>query len=233
MLASAAIRHEDLIACPSCDNLTAIPALQHGDAVFCRHCNHPLTQYQHNAYDQVIAYAVTTLILFVIANTSAFLTLQATGSENLMTLPGAPLAFYERGMPVLAFIVSSVILTLPFLHTLLVLLVYVPLKLGKPTAWLILSGRLVFIIAAWCMVDVFLIALVVSLVKLRTMATITLGIGFWAYVGFAISFTLMISHIDRLQCWRAIDALMNPGPRTLKPPPDPLTHTQATEAKGS
>jgi paraquat-inducible protein A len=54
---------------------------------------------------------------------------------------------------------------------------------------------------------VFIIGVIVSLVKIAAMATIELGISFWAYVGFAICFTLAIANLDRFQCWERIEAL--------------------------
>ena len=57
------------------------------------------------------------------------------------------------------------------------------------------------------MVEVFIIGVIVSLVKIADMATIELGISFWAYAGFAICFTVAISNLDRYQCWERIDAL--------------------------
>jgi paraquat-inducible protein A len=57
------------------------------------------------------------------------------------------------------------------------------------------------------MVEVFIIGVIVSLVKIAAMATVELGISFWAYAGFAICFTLAISSLDRYQCWERIEAL--------------------------
>jgi paraquat-inducible protein A len=56
------------------------------------------------------------------------------------------------------------------------------------------------------MVEVFVIGVLVSLVKIGAMATVVLGISFWAYVGFAVCFTASLSSLDRLQMWREIEA---------------------------
>jgi paraquat-inducible protein A len=57
------------------------------------------------------------------------------------------------------------------------------------------------------MVEVFLIGVIVSLVKIAAMATVVLGISFWAYVAFTICFTLALSNLDRYQCWHLIEQL--------------------------
>jgi paraquat-inducible protein A len=56
------------------------------------------------------------------------------------------------------------------------------------------------------MVEVFVIGVLVSLVKIGAMATVILGISFWSYVGFAICFTATLSSLDRFQMWREIEA---------------------------
>ena len=57
------------------------------------------------------------------------------------------------------------------------------------------------------MVEVFIIAVIVALVKIAAMATVVIGISFWAYAAFAICFTLAVSSLDRYQCWERIEAL--------------------------
>lgn len=146
--------------------------------------------------------------MLITANVLPFLSLEATGAENIIDLPSTSISLLHKGMPVMAMVVSSFILILPAILLVLVLALYIPMHFSKPVPWLVPAGRLMFKIQTWCMVDVFLVALVVSLVKLSTMASIELGLAFWAYVAFAWCFTLMLSCIDRLQCWRLIDSIM-------------------------
>jgi paraquat-inducible protein A len=55
------------------------------------------------------------------------------------------------------------------------------------------------------MVEVFIIGVIVSLVKIGHMAHVILGASFWSYVGFAICFTAALSGLDRLSVWREIE----------------------------
>jgi paraquat-inducible protein A len=57
------------------------------------------------------------------------------------------------------------------------------------------------------MVEVFIIGVIVSLVKIAKMATVTLGLSFWGYVAFSILFTMAIASLDRYQLWEEIEAL--------------------------
>ena len=55
-------------------------------------------------------------------------------------------------------------------------------------------------------VEVFIIGVLVSLVKIGAMATIVIGISFWAYIGFVLCFIAAIGSLDRFQIWREIEA---------------------------
>ena len=54
-------------------------------------------------------------------------------------------------------------------------------------------GRLLCRIKPWLMVDVFLIGVLISLVKLMGMADIKMGLSFWAFVGYTPLLIKMIS----------------------------------------
>ena len=51
------------------------------------------------------------------------------------------------------------------------------------------------------------IGVIVSLVKIMAMATVIIGLSFWAYAAFTILFTLALSNLDRYQCWAMIEEL--------------------------
>ena len=53
----------------------------------------------------------------------------------------------------------------------------------------------------------FFIGVLVSLAKIAHMATVVLGISFWAYAAFTILFVMTITNLDRFQSWQRIEAL--------------------------
>ncbi len=54
------------------------------------------------------------------------------------------------------------------------------------------------------MVDVFLIGVLISLVKLMGMADIKMGLSFWAFVGYTVLLIKMISSLDRMWLWQRL-----------------------------
>ena len=123
-----------------------------------------------------------------------------------MTLPRTAVELNAQGYATLAVLVLGPIIGIPALMLAMILALLVPIRRRLRAPWLVPAGRLLFFLSPWSMVEVFVIGVLVSLVKIGAMATVVLGISFWAYVGFAVCFTASISNLDRLQIWREIEA---------------------------
>lgn len=195
---------EGLIACPSCDALADLSTLQNGENAKCVYCGHFLTQVKDDLLPRVIAYSLASLIFLALALSYPLLAFKVAGMESVTTLPQACWSLYLNGMPELAFLVAAFIIVLPAVSLLLALYVSILLLTRSTSPTVVICARVQFMLQFWCMVDVFLIGVIVSLVKLAGMADLVLGLSFWAYAAFAISFTLALSNFDRVQIWQRI-----------------------------
>ncbi|MCL6415352.1 paraquat-inducible protein A [Aestuariirhabdus sp. Z084] len=199
---------ETHIACLSCDSLIDMSELAYGEKATCPVCGGFLSRRKVDGLSRVVAYALSSLILLAMSCAFPFLAFKSSGLENVTTLPGTVRGLYLYGMPELAFLVGAFIVVLPMLVMLLVLLLCVPLLVKQRVSWLPDIARIIFTVHSWCMVDVFIIGVIVSLVKIAAMATVVLGLSFFSYAAFSITFTLTLSNLDRLQLWTAVERLM-------------------------
>jgi paraquat-inducible protein A len=195
------------IACHGCDLLVNVAELKNGESASCPRCGHFLTKLRTDAYSRVLAYTVSGLILLVLANSFSFLSFAASGLESVITLRQTPGAVWEYGMPEVAIMVAAFIIVIPAVILVLLLLLCLPLERGQYRPWLAPVAKWIFLAQNWAMVEVFIIGVIVSLVKIAAMATVVLGISFWAYAGFSICFTLAVASLDRYQCWERIEQL--------------------------
>ena len=78
---------------------------------------------------------------------------------------------------------------------------------GKHARWLVPTGRFLYLLNPWSMVEVFVIGVLVSIAMIGAMATVIMGLSFWAYVAFAICFTATLTNVDRVQLWERIEEL--------------------------
>lgn len=122
-----------------------------------------------------------------------------------MTMPQAALEIYSQGMPYLAALVAGFIVIIPVIVSVTSMFVCGALLLRRSTPLLRSMARLLFTLQSLSMADVFLVGVIVSLVKIMKMATVVIGISFWAYAAFGICFTIALYSLDRYQCWHFID----------------------------
>jgi paraquat-inducible protein A len=195
------------IACHSCDLLVHVGRLQHGESASCPRCGCFLTRYRDDAYQRILAFASAGLIFLVLANGYSFLSFSSTGMESVMTLRETPGALWDNGMYAVAMMVTAFIIVIPGAILLLLLVLSSALIQGLYHPWLATIAKTVYLAQNWSMVEVFIIGVIVSLVKIAAMATVVVGASFWAYAAFAICFTAAVANLDRYQCWERIDAL--------------------------
>ncbi len=153
------------------------------------------------------AFTSAALIFLVMACSFPFMAFKASGLESTMTLPETALKLWEYGMPGLAFLVAAFIIIIPALILILILVLTYALISERNYKWLVPTGRLIFRLQSWSMVEVFFVGVLVSLVKIAKMATVVMGVSFWAYAAFTILFILATSGLDRAQYWRRIEAI--------------------------
>jgi paraquat-inducible protein A len=207
----SSISMSKLIACHGCDLLVDVSELEDGNRASCPRCGHFLTRYRHDAMSRVLAYSIAALILLLVALSYPFLSFSSSGLESVMTLISTPQSLWKYGMPEIALMVAAFIIYIPALLLLLLISLSTPLLFGLRVPWLQLAARAIFSLQNWSMVEVFIIGVIVSLVKIAALATVVLGISFWAYAAFSICFTLALAALDRYQCWEMIEALDKAG----------------------
>lgn len=195
------------IACLECDLIVGIGDLAPGERAMCPRCGHLLSRCVRDSYERGMAFAISALVFLVIANSFPFLAFERSGFESVMTLPSSAMELYRYGYLGLAVLVFGFIIVVPAVYLALLLAVLVPLARGLHVPWLVRAGKALYRLAPWSMVEVFVIGVLVSLVKIAAMATVVMGISFWAYIAFALCFTAALASVDRLATWDRIEML--------------------------
>ena len=196
------------IACHECDLLLTTPLIKEGQRANCPRCNHLLFSKPRHGMQRALAYAIAALLFLFLANIFPFLTFQAKGNEQTMTLLQSSLELYRYGRYFLASFVMMFIILAPALLLFCIISVLGPIVSSKKLAfgsyWL---GHLIFQTSPWCMAEVFLIGVLVSVIKIAGLATVIIGISFWAYVGFTIFLTMSLMCLDKHEFWDALDSV--------------------------
>ena len=194
------------LACPDCDALYSPPAVPLRARTFCARCGANLFTRRPNMLARAAALTVAAAVLFIVANLFPFLSLRADYRESDMVLSGSVSGLEDQGYPVLAAAVAVFTLAAPTLVIGGLLYLLLPLLLADvrlPGAARL--GRGVQEARRWNMLEVFLLGVLVSLLKLGSLATLTLGTSFWAFVGVIVCLTAALATLDQHELWTRLD----------------------------
>ncbi|MEF1205236.1 paraquat-inducible protein A [Photobacterium damselae] len=206
--AKSACLQTKLIACEECGLVVDIPDIKDGQKATCPRCGHTLLKKINNPYHKPIAYGIACLIMLVLSVSFPFMSFSVQGLTHEITLANAAemLRHFDNG--ILSALFMGFVLVLPAFYVLAIMyLNYQAAKIHqghydvKNIETIKSLCRIIFKIEPWTMVDVFLIGVLVSLVKIAALADVGLGSSFWAFCAYTILFVKCVSLIDRTWLW--------------------------------
>ncbi|WP_323879447.1 paraquat-inducible protein A [Aeromonas hydrophila] len=194
----------DATACEECDLLVPATTLAVGEASSCPRCGHTLSRHLPEQERRPIAYGFAAIIMFVLSNSFTFMSFSAKGVGQEMTFLQCITTLVDQGYLFLGAVLSLTLIGLPLVYIGSIMLVLWRVDKDLHSNALRSLGRLLCRIKPWLMVDVFLIGVLISLVKLMGMADIKMGLSFWAFVGYTVLLIKMISSLDRMWLWQRL-----------------------------
>ena len=181
--------HDDLIiACHECDLLHRIGSLPEGDSAVCCRCGAVLFSHKIDSLDRSLAMTIAALVLFIISNAYPFLEIKAEGIYRATTLMGGVKALYSQGLWEVACLVLLTAILFPFLEIVSRLYMLLTLKLNKKPWKLKFLLKFTQAIKPWGMMEVFMLGILVSVIKLAKMVTVLTGPSLYAF--FVLIFVL-------------------------------------------
>ena len=193
------------VACHDCDALFTAIEVREGERVLCPRCGANLFTRRANTLQRTAALVLAAAVLYIVANLFPFLKLSSDYRESDMVLVQSVTGLEKSGYPPLASAVAIFIFVSPILVIGGLLYLVLPLLVNRRLPGATLLCRLVFEARLWNMVEVYLLGVLVSLLKLGSLAKLTLGTSFWAFVGFIVCLTGAVATIDYRELWDHLD----------------------------
>ncbi|MDQ3200107.1 MAG: paraquat-inducible protein A [Chthoniobacterales bacterium] len=194
------------LACPDCDALLELASLDVGEKAICPRCAATLQVHQRNSLHRTAAFAMAAAVLFLVANSFPFLTLRVGFRQSEMHLWQSAVGLEEDGSPYLAGAISLFIELAPALLIGGLLYLVLPLLWDRRWPGAISICRAVIWARHWNMVEVFLVGVLVSLLKLGKLATLTIGTSFWAFIALIFCLTAALASIHPRELWARLEA---------------------------
>jgi len=190
-----------LVICPECDLANRMDRLSARDRAHCARCDARLGSGLGEKLDLALAVLLTAAILSAVMNYFPLVTMHVQGVTRATTLSGAALALGQHGMLPLGLLVFATTVLGPIVEIGLLSLALVPARVSqlKPASSHLIG--LIHHIHPWSMVEVFLLGVLVSLVKLSAVAEIIPGPALWACAGLIVAMSFLKSIVRPEDLW--------------------------------
>lgn len=199
-----ALAYAELVGCEECDTVYRKVQLAPGERAYCICCGAELYQ-QSKSFTGLLAVVLTALIVFIIANCFPIVKVELQGNSSQTTLLGAAWTMFQvdRAFVGVLILITTFIVPLLDLLLLIYILSFVGLFKTRPT-FLVLALRILSLFRIWGMIEVFLIGVLVTLVKLVGMVTVIPGIALWAFAALSV-LMVYIASVKLTSIWDEID----------------------------
>lgn len=197
--------NQKYIACPSCDALWERPKLKPNEQARCKRCHSVILTNKHRSAERTVALMFASLILYLVAITFPFMSMERSGLSNQISVIDAVAILASNSMVTLAIICAGLILLFPLARIWLLLFIGWSLfRKQTTTGQHAISFRIAQALEPWTMAEIFMIGVIVSLIKVGKLADIHLGPAFWGMSALVVIMALATSSLCRDTIWHDI-----------------------------
>jgi paraquat-inducible protein A len=190
-----------LIACHECDLLHRVTSVPPGSVARCCRCGCVLSRPKRDSLERTLALTVSGLVLFALSNVFPFLSFKLQGLVQQTLLVTGIRQLHEQGMTGLAVLVAFTTLIAPGIQLVGLLYILVPLRHNRVSPGLFQVFRLFRSLQPWGMMEVFMLGILVSIVKLAKMAQIVPGIAAFSFMALIFVLAAAMASLDPHEVW--------------------------------
>jgi paraquat-inducible protein A len=132
--------------------------------------------------EKIVAYNLAALILFFVTNYFPFLSFHVVGLVSHANFTTSIYYLFNEGEYLMGGVILMTTIIVPLSRIILYLLLCTPLYFGYFPRYATQKLKLIEKFLPWGMLDVFLVGVLVSIVKLVKMGTVIPGTSLWAFM---------------------------------------------------
>lgn len=197
---------EAVLACETCGLAQRVASLPPGTVAECVRCGYPVTS--HGAgVDVTAALTIAAIVLYIPANIYPILRMEVYGSYSENTVWDGVLSLWQYNEYFVAIVVFLASIVIPLIKLLGLFFLVISVKWGHGRRLRSRTRIYKFIdaIGPWAMLDVFLLAILVALVKAGGLGRIIPGPGLLAFTLVVVLTILASQAFDTKLIWENRD----------------------------
>lgn len=198
------VQRPKLAICAHCDAVHRRRPLPPRGHAYCTRCGNELYASGRTHLEAWLALAAASAIAYLVANLNPIVEIELRGESTRASLFDALLATWYGGAPPVAVLAAACAFLFPLLRIGVELFVLANLQAGRRPAQLGRSMRVLQALRPWSMVEVFMLGVIVSLVKLGGQTTVIPGPGLAGFAVLTVLLTLLAT-FDTHSLWDAAE----------------------------
>lgn len=192
-------------SCHECGLVSQFSELAAGQHVSCSRCHHPLQSLSTHRGQGVIAYSIASLIALVMSLVFPYMSFSVKELSQEITLYQAIEMMYLADNIIIATFLFAAVILLPAYFLLCSAWLYFKADFSccesRHQRVYIRVLKSLYWIRPWLMVDVFLIGVLVSLIKIAGLAEVSMGLSFWSFCCYTLLLVKTVTLIDLHWLW--------------------------------
>ncbi|WP_353219152.1 paraquat-inducible protein A [Salinisphaera sp. S4-8] len=203
---------QTIAVCSECDWVMRVPPRAPGEAAQCVRCGHHVAPPAQADHQRPLAWALAALIMLALVFAFDFLSFSTRGVTHTMSFLDAAGAMAGHDYPSLGLLLLCTTVALPGLYLLAVVFLCLQAIRGSAGNATRLLARQLRPLEPWMMADVFIVGVLVSLIKIVTLADIAIGPSFAVFCVYAVLLLRCFTLVDWPSLWRDL------APDAVEPP---------------
>ena len=204
---------KNLIACPHCDLLQVTPALPPRGKARCPRCGKVVAVSKPDSLNRTLALTVAAGIAYIVANLWPLMGLSAAGRTSTTTIIGGAHMMWAQGEKITALLVGFCVVLAPAVQIGFMLALLLATRRSPAPSWAGELLRWFKFHQPWAMVEVMMLGVLVSLVKIADLATVIPGVGMFSLGALIFLFAAITAAFDPEKVWERVGWANGEEPR--------------------
>jgi paraquat-inducible protein A len=194
---------ETIVFCPTCNQRQLLAEIEPEMVAECSRCGTILARRGHDSLTRTAALSLAALILYVPANIYPILRMYYYGAFTENTIWDGCIRLFQDDQYLVAVIVFLASIVIPFFKLVGLFYLTATAKLGSAARrrQRTLIFKFIDTIGPWAMLDVFLLAILVALVRLQQLASVYPGPGLLPFACVVVLTILATASFDPKLIW--------------------------------
>ena len=192
-------------ACPDCDLLYHESVLQSGQKLRCSRCGTTLQVFFRDSLEKTFAMSLTGLLLFIPAMIMPIMTISVLGLQGNGSVINSIIIMFKTGFPFVGTMALLASIFFPLIKLVLLFWISLSLKLQRYSANLPLIFRTYKHLSEWGMVEVYMLGILVSIIKMHSMGALDFNLGFFCFSALFLITVSSSAIVDEDLFWKLIE----------------------------